>query len=234
MHLSPLTRRRLHNFRANRRGFWSLWIFLLLFVTTLFAEVIANDRPLLARYDGAFYFPILKSYPETTFGGAFPTEAVYRDPFVIEAINEKGWMIWPPIPFRYDTINYDLPVPAPAPPSSVNWLGTDDQGRDLAARLIYGFRISVLFGLTLTLVSSVIGVIAGGVQGYFGGAIDLFFQRFIEIWSSVPTLYLLIILASLVEPNFWWLLGVMLLFSWMSLVAVVRAEFLRARNFDYV
>ncbi|MFQ5897653.1 MAG: ABC transporter permease [Candidatus Methylomirabilia bacterium] len=234
MRLSPLTRRRLHNFRANRRGFWSLWIFLLLFVTTLFAEVVANDRPLLARYDGAFYFPILKSYPETTFGGAFPTEAVYRDPFVIEAINEKGWMIWPPIPFRYDTINYDLPVPAPAPPSSVNWLGTDDQGRDLAARLIYGFRISVLFGLTLTLVSSVIGVIAGGVQGYFGGAIDLFFQRFIEIWSSVPTLYLLIILASLVEPNFWWLLGVMLLFSWMSLVAVVRAEFLRARNFDYV
>ncbi|MFQ5520345.1 MAG: ABC transporter permease [Candidatus Methylomirabilia bacterium] len=234
MRLSPLTRRRLHNFSANRRGFWSLWIFLILFVVTLFAEVIANDRPLLVRYDGALYFPVLKAYPETAFGGVFPTEAVYRDAFVIKAIEDKGWMIWPPIPFRYDTINYDLPVPAPAPPSSVNWLGTDDQGRDLAARLIYGFRISVLFGLTLTALSSVIGIIAGGVQGYFGGATDLFFQRFIEIWSGLPVLYLLIILASVVEPNFWWLLGLMLLFSWMALVGVVRAEFLRARNFDYV
>ncbi|MBI2153498.1 MAG: ABC transporter permease [Candidatus Rokubacteria bacterium] len=234
MTLSPLIRRRLHNFRANRRGFWSLWIFLALFVTSLFAEVVANDRPLLVRYEGRFYVPFLRPYPETTFGGAFPTEAVYRDPFVIKTITEKGWMLWPPIPFRYDTINYDLPVPAPAPPSSANWLGTDDQGRDLAARLIYGFRISVLFGLTLTLLSSVTGIIAGGVQGYFGGKTDLFFQRFIEIWSGLPVLYLLIILASIVEPNFWWLLGLMLLFSWMSLVGVVRAEFLRARNFDYV
>ena len=232
--LGPLTRRRLHNFRTNSRGFWSLWIFLALFVVSLCAEVIANDRPLLVRYDGAFYFPILREYPETTFGGTFPTEAVYRDPFLIEQIGEKGWMIWPPIPFHHDTINYDLPVPAPAPPSRVNWLGTDDQGRDLTARLIYGFRISVLFGLTLTLLSSGIGIIAGGVQGYFGGRTDLFFQRFIEIWSGLPVLYLLIILASIVEPNFWWLLGLMLLFSWMSLVGVVRAEFLRARNFDYV
>lgn len=234
MTLSPLVRRRLHNFRANRRGFWALWIFLALFVTSLLAEVIANDRPLLVRYDGRFFYPVFEMYPETTFGGVFLTEAVYRDPFVVQAITEKGWMLWPPVPFRYDTINYDLPGPAPAPPSRVNWLGTDDQGRDLVARLIYGFRTSVLFGLTLTLLSSVIGIIAGGVQGYFGGAVDLFFQRFIEIWGGLPVLYLLIILASVVEPNFWWLLGLMLLFSWMSLVSVVRAEFLRARNFDYV
>jgi microcin C transport system permease protein len=232
--LSPLTRRRLHNFRANRRGFWSLWIFGVLFGLSLLAEGIANDRPLVVRFDGAFYFPVLRAYPETAFGGAFPTEAVYRDPAVIGMIREKGWLLWPPIPFRYDTINYDLPVPAPAPPSRVNWLGTDDQGRDLTARLIYGFRISVLFGLTLTVLSSVIGIIAGAVQGYFGGLTDLWLQRFIETWSGLPVLYLLIILASIVEPTFWWLLGLMLLFSWMSLVGVVRAEFLRARNFDYV
>ncbi len=232
--LSPLTRRRLRNFRANRRGFWSLWIFTVLFGASLFAEVIANDRPLLVRFDGGLYFPVLRTYPETTFGGVFPTEAVYRDPTVTALIREKGWLLWPPIPFRYDTINYALPVPAPAPPSPVNWLGTDDQGRDLTARLIYGFRISVLFGLTLTLLSSVIGVAAGAVQGYFGGLTDLLFQRAIEIWSGLPVLYLLIILASIVEPTFWWLLGLMLLFSWMSLVGVVRAEFLRARNFDYV
>ena len=153
---------------------------------------------------------------------------------MIKLIEAKGWIVWPPIPFRYDTINYALPVPAPAPPSRVNWLGTDDQGRDLAARVIYGFRTSVLFGLALTLASSVIGIAAGAVQGYFGGWPDLLFQRFIEVWSGLPVLYLLIILASIVEPNFWWLLGLMLLFSWMALVGVVRAEFLRARNFDYV
>jgi microcin C transport system permease protein len=232
--LSPLTRRRLRNFRANRRGYWSLWIFLALFSVSLLAEVIANDRPLVIRYDGALYFPVVKAYPETTFGGAFPTETVYRDPAVIALIQEKGWLIWPPIPFRHDTINYDLPVPAPAPPSAVNWLGTDDQGRDLVARLIYGFRISVLFGLILTLASSVIGIAAGAVQGYFGGTVDLVFQRLIEIWSGMPRLYLLIILAAIVEPNFWWLLGLLLLFEWMALVGVVRAEFLRARNFDYV
>ncbi|HEX2502036.1 MAG TPA: ABC transporter permease [Methylomirabilota bacterium] len=232
--LSPLTRRRLLNFRANRRGFWSLWIFAALFGVSLVAEMVANDRPLMVKFDGRLYFPIVKTYPETTFGGVFPTEAVYRDPAVAAMIRENGWLLWPPIPFRYDTINYELPVPAPAPPSRVNWLGTDDQGRDLAARLIYGFRISVLFGLTLTLLSSVIGVVAGAVQGYFGGLTDLLFQRVIEIWSGLPVLYLLIILASIVEPTFGWLLGLMLLFSWMSLVGVVRAEFLRARNFDYV
>ena len=232
--LSPLTRRRLAGFRANRRGYWSLWIFVALFGITLAAELVANDRPLLVRFDGRFYAPALIAYPETTFGGQFPTEAAYRDPYVQRLITERGWMLWPPIPYRHDTINYDLPVPAPAPPSRDNWLGTDDQARDLLARLIYGFRVSVLFGLALTLASSVIGVMAGAVQGYFGGWVDLLFQRFIEVWSGLPVLYLLIILASLVEPNFWWLLGLMLLFSWMSLVSVVRAEFLRARNFDYV
>ncbi|MBW1996957.1 MAG: ABC transporter permease [Deltaproteobacteria bacterium] len=232
--ISPLTRRRLMNFRANRRGYWSLWVFLALFVTSLFAEFIANDKPLILRYDGEFYFPVLFEYPETAFGGFLPTEADYRDPEVAELIEEKGWMIWPPVPYSYDTINYDLKVPAPAPPSADNWLGTDDQGRDVVARLIYGFRISVLFGLILTVLSSLVGIAAGAVQGYFGGWIDLLFQRFIEIWSGLPILYLLIILASVVEPNFWWLLGLMLLFSWMSLVGVVRAEFLRVRNFDYV
>ena len=234
MSVTPLTRRRLTNFRANRRGFWSLWIFLVLFGATLFSELVANDRPLLVRYDGSFYFPILKSYAETTFGGDFPTEANYREAVTQANIRSKGWMIFPPIPFSYGTINYDLPVPAPAPPSAVNWLGTDDQGRDVLARLLYGFRISVLFGLVLTLLSSAIGIAAGAVQGYFGGLTDLLFQRFMEIWSGLPILYLLIILSSIVQPNFWWLLGLMLLFSWLSLVDLVRAEFLRARNFDYV
>ncbi len=232
--MNPINRRRLANFRANRRGFWSLWIFLVLFFGSLFAEFIANDKPLVIRYDGAWYFPVLTEYPETTFGGEFETQAEYRDPYVSELIEKKGWMLWSPIRYSYDTINYDLPVPAPAPPSRENWLGTDDQGRDVVARMIYGFRISVLFGLTLTLASSVIGVLAGAVQGYLGGWVDLLFQRFIEVWSGLPVLFLLIILASVVEPNFWWLLGLMLLFSWMALVGVVRAEFLRGRNFDYV
>jgi len=232
--ITPLTRRRLDSFRRNRRGFWSLWIFLAVFLVTLFAEFIANDRPILVHFNGAWYFPVFADYPETTFGGEFPTAADYRDPAVKKLITAQGWMLWPVIPFSYGTINYDLPSPAPSPPSRVNWLGTDDQGRDVLARLIYGFRISVLFGLVLTALSSVIGVAAGAVQGYFGGLIDLGFQRFIEIWSGLPMLYLLIIMASFIEPSFWWLLGLMLLFSWMSLVDVVRAEFLRARNFDYV
>ena len=232
--ITPLTRRRLDSFRRNRRGFWSLWIFLVVFLVTLFAEFIANDRPILVHFNGSWYFPVFADYPETTFGGEFPTAADYRDPAVKKLITAQGWMLWPVIPFSYGTINYDLPSPAPSPPSRVNWLGTDDQGRDVLARLIYGFRISVLFGLVLTALSSVIGVAAGAVQGYFGGLIDLGFQRFIEIWSGLPMLYLLIIMASFIEPSFWWLLGLMLLFSWMSLVDVVRAEFLRARNFDYV
>ena len=231
--ITPLTRRRLDNFKANRRGFWSLWIFLAVFGVTLIAEVIANDRPLLIKYDGAYFVPVLHNYPETTFGGFFPSEAKYTDPDVKKLIEEKGWILWPPIPFRYDTIT-NAPGPYPAAPSRADWLGTDDQGRDVLARLIYGFRISVLFGLALTFASSLIGVAAGALQGYFGGIVDLSFQRFIEVWSGLPVLYMLIILASLVQPNFWWLLGLMLLFSWTSLVDVVRAEFLRARNFDYV
>jgi microcin C transport system permease protein len=186
------------------------------------------------RHGGRFYVPVLRAYPETAFGGALPTEAAYRDPYVRRLIEARGWSVWPPVPYRHDTIDWELPGPAPAAPSPRHWLGTDDQGRDLLARLVYGFRISVLFGLALTLTSSVIGVAAGAVQGYFGGWTDLIFQRVIEVWSGLPILYLLIILASIVQPSFWWLLGLMLLFSWMSLVGVVRAEFLRARNLDYV
>ena len=232
--MSPLNRKRLDNFKANRRGYWSLWIFMALFIASLCAELIANDRPILVHYDDAFYTPFLNDYPETTFGGFLETPAEYADPEVQELILENGWIVWPPVHFSYDTVNYTLTEPAPSAPSKTNILGTDDQGRDVAARLIYGFRISVLFGLTLTVVSSVIGVAAGAVQGYFGGLTDLLFQRFIEIWSGLPMLFLLIILASVVEPNFWWLLGIMLMFSWMGLVGVVRAEFLKTRNFDYV
>jgi len=234
MKLGEVGKRRIHNFRANRRGFWSLWIFLVLFFVTLFADLVANDKPLLVRYDGEYYLPIFQSYPETTFGGFFETEAEYTDPEVQGLIEAEGWMLWPLIPFSYDTVCLDLPTAAPSPPTTRNWLGTDDQARDVVARLIYGFRISVLFGLMLTLASSAIGIMAGAVQGYFGGRMDLLFQRFIEVWSSLPTLYLLIILASIVEPSFWWLLGLLLLFSWTELVRVVRAEFLRTRNFDYV
>ncbi|MGD9537344.1 MAG: ABC transporter permease [Alphaproteobacteria bacterium] len=232
--VSPLTRRRVRNFKANRRGYVALWLFLFLFVLSLFAELIANDKPLLVKYDGTLYFPVFIAYPETAFGGDFETEADYRDPYVQEMIREQGWMVWPAIPYSYKTINYDLEVPAPGPPSAANLLGTDDQGRDVLARLIYGFRISVLFGLALTLFSSIIGIAAGAVQGFFGGWVDLGFQRFIEVWSGLPQLFLLIILASIVEPSFWLLLGLLLLFSWMSLVDVVRAEFLRVRNFDYI
>ncbi|WP_440997334.1 ABC transporter permease [Arhodomonas sp. SL1] len=232
--LSPINRRRWAQFRANRRGWYSLWLFLALFAVTLCAELIANDRPLFVWYDGAGYFPVLSDYPETEFGGFLPTPADYRDPEVGALIQEKGWMLWPPVPYSYDTINYELEVPAPAPPSAENWLGTDDQGRDVVARLIYGFRISVLFGLLLTLTSSVIGVAAGAVQGYFGGLTDLLGQRAIEIWSGLPALYVIIILSSFVQPGFWWLLLILLLFSWTQLVGVVRAEFLRVRNFDYV
>lgn len=232
--LSPVNRRRWQQFRRNRRGWYSLWLFTALFVLSLLAEVIANDQPLFVWYDGAAYFPVVADYPETAFGGFLPTPANYRDPAVREMIEARGWILWPPIPYSYDTINYDLPVPAPAPPSAENWLGTDDQGRDVAARLIYGFRVSVLFGLLLTLGSSVIGVAAGAVQGYFGGWTDLLGQRAIEIWSGLPALYVIIILSSFVQPGFWWLLLILLLFSWTQLVGVVRAEFLRVRNFDYV
>ncbi|MEE4376087.1 MAG: ABC transporter permease [Candidatus Competibacteraceae bacterium] len=232
--LTPLTRRRLAKFRANRRGFWSLWVFLVLFFLSLSAEFIANDQPLLVYYDGGLYTPVFKEYAETEFGGFFPSAANYRDPVLRELIEEQGWLLWPPVRFSYDTVNYDLPVPAPAPPSAENWLGTDDQGRDVVARLIYGFRISVLFGLLLTVFSSVVGVAAGAVQGYFGGWLDLIAQRLLEIWGGLPQLFILIIVASVVVPGFWTLLLILMLFSWTALVGVVRAEFLRARNFDYV
>jgi len=233
--ISPITKRRLENFKANKRGFYAFWIFLILFIVTSCAEIIANDKPLLIHVNNKYYTPIFNAYPETEFGGEFETEARYRDPYLINLIKEKnGFMIWPIIPYSYNTINYNLDCAAPSPPTTDNWLGTDDQGRDVLARIIYGFRISVMFGLILTLFSSIIGISMGAIQGYFGGKTDLILQRFMEIWNGMPVLYLLIIMASLVQPNFWWLLTLMLMFSWMSLVSVVRAEFLRARNFDYV
>ncbi len=255
--ISPINQRRLRNFRANRRGYWSLWIFLILFVLTLFSELIASDKPIVVSYNGELLFPIAVDYPEAKFGG-FLAFTNYRLAVNRDEINAHGWMIWPLIHFSYDTADTQLPVPNPAPPSwtmstaercsgydlgiddaecslgNMHWLGTDDQGRDVVARLLYGFRISVLFGLTLTIISSVIGVIAGAVQGYFGGWVDLLFQRFIEIWTSIPALYLLLIISSVIAPSFWVLLTILLLFSWVSLVGLVRAEFLRARNFEYV
>jgi microcin C transport system permease protein len=232
--LSPINQRRLASFRANRRGWWSLWIFLAVFLVTLLAEFVANDKPFLVVYDGTPRMPVFRAYPETAFGGEFETEADYRDPYVAKRIREKGWMVWPLVRYDHRTVAWDLAVPAPSPPDAEHWLGTDDQARDVVTRLVYGFRVSVLFGFVLTIVSAIVGVTAGAVQGYFGGWVDLFFQRFIEIWSGMPTLYLLIILVNVVEPNFWWLLGLLLLFSWMGFVGVVRAEFLRARNLDFI
>jgi len=254
--LSPINRRRLDSFKANKRGWWSFWIFLTLFVLSLFAEFIANDRPLIVRYKGETLFPVAVNYPEEKFGGFLATTD-YRDPTIAKEIASNGWALWPPIRYSYRTHNLDLAVPAPAPPTWMlkdeqcrpiaertggmtcrelewNWLGTDDQGRDVVARLIYGFRISVLFGLILASISSVIGIAAGAIQGYFGGWTDLIFQRVIEIWTSIPALYLLIIVAAIITPGFFVLLGILLLFSWVALVGVVRAEFLRARNFEYV
>jgi microcin C transport system permease protein len=264
MRVTPINRRRWENFRQNRRGYWSLWLFLVLLVTSLLAEVIANDKPILAVYKREVLVPILFDYPESKFGGFFAVTD-YKDPVIQDEIEQNGWMIWPPIRYSYSSINKDYPrlkTPAgnclgfPAPPSwatnlpscdapadqlaryqalgNRNWLGTDDQGRDVVARLIYGFRISVMFGLILTLLSSIIGITAGAVQGYFGGKVDLVFQRFLEIWSSIPSLYVLIIISSVLVPGFWTLLFVLLLFQWVYLVGLVRAEFLRARNFEYV
>ncbi len=234
LNLAPLTRRRIAQFKANKRGYWSLWIFSFLLILALSANIIANSKPIIVSFQSSLYFPVLKSYPETVFGGDFETEADYRDPYIQELIEKDGWILWPPIRYSYDTINYDLPSPAPSAPTSDNLLGTDDQGRDVLARVIYGFRVSVLFGLALTIFSSLIGVMAGAMQGFYGGKTDLFAQRFIEIWSSMPSLYILIIFSALFAPGFWTLLLILLLFSWTHLVDVVRAEFLRARNLDYV
>ncbi|QNU61346.1 ABC transporter permease [Vreelandella sp. F11] len=232
--LSPITRRRLAAFKANRRARVSLWLFAALFILSLFAELIANDKPIIMQYDDQWYFPMLVDYPETEFGGFLPTRTDYLDPFVQQQIKDHGWALWPIIPFSYQTLDMNMTRPSPAPPDSRHWLGTDDQGRDVTARVIYGFRLSVAFALVLTAGSLVMGVAIGGVQGYFGGKIDLIGQRFTEIWSGLPVLFLLIILASFVQPGFWWLLGIMLLFSWLGLVDIVRAEFLRARNLEYV
>jgi microcin C transport system permease protein len=265
--LTPLNLRRWQNFKANKRGYWSLWIFLTLFVGSLFAEFIANDKPYYISFEGKSYFPAVvdmmspfgvTGYPETAFGGDFETAADYRDPYLQKLIADKGgYMLWPPIRFSYSTHNLDLPTPAPSKPTwllteqeckpvvekkhltgcgdlDYNWLGTDDQTRDVVARMIYGFRISIVFGLLLTIISSIVGVAAGAVQGYFGGWTDLLFQRFIEIWSSIPELYMLLIISSILAPGFWVLLGILLLFSWVGLVGLVRAEFLRGRNFEYI
>ncbi len=262
--LSPLNRRRWSNFKGNRRGYWSLWIFLVLFVFSLFAEFVANDKPIVAYYKGELLFPVLVDYPESKFGG-FLAVTDYKDPVILDEMQEHGWAIWPPISYSYHSINRDYPriknangqclgFPGPPPWSTSaimcdaptdhverymamgnrNWLGTDDQGRDVLARLIYGFRVSVLFGLLLTILSSIVGVTAGATQGYFGGRVDLVFQRFLEIWSSIPSLFVLIIISSVLVPGFWTLLGVLLLFHWVYLVGVVRAEFLRGRNFEYI
>ncbi len=255
--MSPISKRRWANFKANRRGYYSLWIFSIVFAITLMAEVIANDRPILVWYNGEVLVPVAVDYPEEKFGG-FLAQTDYRDPFIQEEIQNNGWMLWPPIRYSYSTVNLELPTPAPAPPSwalkkevrcarlpagvddpncsiwNWNWLGTDDQGRDVLARIIYGFRLSALFGILLTVFSSIIGIAVGAVQGYFGGRIDLYGQRFIEFWTSLPSLYILLIIVAILPPGFWVLLFVLLLFSWVSLVGLVRAEFLRVRNFDYI
>ena len=232
--LSALNRRRWINFRANKRGYWSFVVITVLFILSLCAELIANDRPLVVSFKGELYAPVIKDYPETAFGGVFETPADYKDPYLRDLIATDGWMLEPLIPYSFATIDFNLGQPAPAPPSARHWFGTDNQGRDVLARLIYGFRLSMLFAIALTVVSTLIGVAAGAVQGYFGGWVDLTFQRFIEIWSGLPQLFILIIVSSIVLPGFWTLLLVLLLFSWTALVPVVRAEFLRARNLDYV
>ena len=255
--LSPINQRRLASFKANGRGYWSLWIFLFLFVLALLAEFITNDRPILVSYKGDLLAPVFVDYPEERFGG-FLAVTDYRDPFIQDEINANGWMVWPLVRYSYRSVNNEIPIPAPAPPSwtmekeercqryplgaddpncvigNWNWLGTDDQARDVLARLVYGFRISVLFGLVLTLASSVIGIAAGAVQGYYGGWVDLGFQRFIEVWTAIPTLYLILIVSSVLIPGFWTLFTILLAFSWVALVGVVRAEFLRGRNFEYI
>jgi microcin C transport system permease protein len=257
--LSPLMVRRLQNFRGNKRGFWSLWIFLVLFGTSLFAEFIANDQPVMVAHRGSVYFPVVKTYLETDFGGEFDTRANYRDPYLMQLFEQEGaWVWWAPVRYNYSTILKELPRPAPSPPSwtlsskercnayprgvddpsctvwNWNWLGTDDEGRDLFARILYGFRLSVTFGLMLTFFASIVGIVAGAIQGYFGGLTDLLFQRFIEVWTSMPSLYILLIMSAVFTQSFWTILGILILFSWPALQGLVRAEFLRGRNFEYV
>ena len=229
-----LLQRRWQAFCRNKRAFWSLVLFLGIFIFTLFAEVIANDQPLLVSYKNKLYFPIIKSYTEQTFGGDFPTATDYRDPYIRKNIEDNGWMLFPLLPYSFNTVDYDLDTPTPSAPSKEHWLGTDDEGRDILVRIIYGLRLSIVFAFLLTAISSVLGIASGAVQGYFGGKVDIIFQRLLEIWESLPQLFVLIIIASIFTPTFWSLLIIMLAFTWMSLTGVVRAEFLRTRNFEFV
>ncbi len=232
--MSPIMHARLEKFKQNRLGFGCFILFMALFVISISAEFIANDKPVLVKYDQHYYMPVFKAYPETTFGGVFETEADYRDPVVQQLIDEKGWAIWPILRFSYQTPNLDLAVPVPSPPTTQNWLGTDDQGRDVLARILYGLRISLLFGFALTLFAAFLGVVVGAIQGYYSGWIDLIGQRILEVWGGLPTLFMVIILVSLFTPSVYWLFLIMLIFGWTELVGIVRAEFLRARHLDYV
>lgn len=232
--MSPIMQARLQRFKQNRLGFYCLIIFVVIFCLSLVAELVANDRPILLKYDQSYYFPVFKDYPETEFGGVFETTADYKDPVVQQLIDDNGWAVWPMIPFSYDTPNYALDVPMPSPPSKQNWLGTDDQGRDVLARILYGLRVSLIFGLALTFFAAVVGVIVGALQGYYGGWVDLLGQRVLEVWGGLPTLFMVMILVSMFSPSVYWLFVIMLIFGWPALVGLVRAEFLRARNLDYV
>lgn len=232
--MSPMMQARIQKFKQNRLGYFCFILFILIFILSLAAELIANDKPLLVKYDQHYYVPVIQTYPETTFGGVFETEADYRDPVVQQLINEKGWAVWPILRYSYQTPNLDLAVPVPSPPTAQNWLGTDDQGRDVLARLLYGLRISLVFGLALTVFASLIGIVVGAIQGYYGGWVDLIGQRILEVWGGLPTLFIVMILVSMFTPNVYWLFLIMLLFGWTSLVGLVRAEFLRARHLDYV
>lgn len=232
--LNTINQARWQRFKSNRRGYWSLWLFITIFLFSLFAELLANDKPLLLRYQQQWYTPLWVDYPATTFGGSLQTSTDFQDPVIRKNIAAHGWAIWAPIRYHYNSIDYTTQVTFPSPPSYQHWLGTDENGRDVVAQVLYGLRISILFGLLLTVLSSLIGVTVGAVQGFYGGKVDLLGQRFIEVWSGMPTLFLLILLSSVVQPNFWWLLLITVIFGWMSLVSVVRAEFLRTRNFDYI
>ncbi|WP_313043871.1 ABC transporter permease [Acinetobacter sp.] len=232
--MSPIMQARFQRFKENKLGFTCFISFALIFMLSLAVEFIANDKPLLVKYDDSLYVPVLKSYPETAFGGVFETEADYKDPVVQQLIEEKGWAVWPLIKFSYQTPNLELAVPVPSAPTTQNWLGTDDQGRDVLARILYGLRVSLLFGFALTFASAILGIIVGAIQGYYGGWVDLIGQRILEVWGGLPMLFMVMILVSMFTPSVYWLFVIMLLFGWPTLVGLVRAEFLRARNFDYV
>lgn len=232
--MSPIMQARVQRFKQNKLGFGCFIVFIIIFVLSLAAELIANDKPLLVKYEQSLYLPVFKAYPETTFGGVFETEADYKDPVVQQLIADRGWAVWPLIEFSYQTPNLDLAVPVPSTPTAQNWLGTDDQGRDVLARILYGLRVSLLFGFALTFASAALGILVGAIQGYYGGWVDLIGQRVLEVWGGLPMLFMVMILVSMFTPSVYWLFVIMLLFGWTTLVGLVRAEFLRARNFDYV